>query len=66
MYSPLEVDRIWGSFGSYYSIPEAILFYLLEGDYMLRAQGLLLSKFGSFWVAVRMPKPGVLKKGPPV
>ena len=31
-YSPPQVDRIWGRWGSYYNIPKAI-FYLLEGDY---------------------------------
>ena len=29
-YSPPEVDRIWGIWGSYYSVPKAI-FYLLKG-----------------------------------
>ena len=28
-YSPPEVDRIWGIWGSYYNIPKAIFF---EGD----------------------------------
>ena len=31
-YSPSEVDRIWGKWGSHY-IPKAI-FYLLKGDFM--------------------------------
>ena len=31
-YSPSQVDRIWGMWGSYYKIPKAI-FYLLKGDY---------------------------------
>ena len=31
-YSPPEVDRIWGIWGSYYNILKAI-FYLLKGDY---------------------------------
>ena len=31
-YSPPEVDRIWGIWGSYSNIPKAIL-YLLKGDY---------------------------------
>ena len=33
-YSPPEVDRIWGIWGSYYKKPKAI-FYLLQGDYTL-------------------------------
>ena len=33
-YSPPEVDRIWGVWGSYYNIFKAI-FYLLKGDYQL-------------------------------
>ena len=28
----IEVDRIWGIWGSYYNMPNAI-FYLLKGDY---------------------------------
>ena len=32
IYSPPQVERIWGTWGSYYSIPNAI-FYLLKGDY---------------------------------
>ena len=31
-YSPPSVDRIWGIWGFYYIIPEA-LFYLPKGDY---------------------------------
>ena len=31
-YSPPEVNRIWGIWGSYYNIPKA-MFYLLKGDY---------------------------------
>ena len=31
VYSPPQVDRIWGTWGSYYDIPKAI-FYLLTGD----------------------------------
>ena len=31
-YSPPEVDRIWGIWGSYHDIPKAI-FYLPKGDY---------------------------------
>ena len=31
-YSPPQVDRIRGIWGSYYIIPKAI-FYLLKGDY---------------------------------
>ena len=31
-YSPPEIDRLWGIWGSYFSIPKAI-FYLLKGDY---------------------------------
>ena len=31
-FSPPDVDRIWGTWGSYYNIPKAI-FYLLKGDY---------------------------------
>ena len=27
-----QVDRIWGIWGSYYNIPNAV-FYLLKGDY---------------------------------
>ena len=34
VYSPPEVDRIWGIWGSYYNIPIAIL-YVLKGDYRL-------------------------------
>ena len=34
-YSPPQVDRIWGIWGSSYSIPKAI-FNLLKGDYMLK------------------------------
>ena len=34
IYSPPEVDRIWGIWGSYYNIPKAI-FYLLKGHYRL-------------------------------
>ena len=30
-YSPPDVDRIWGIWGSYYNIPKAV-FYLLKGD----------------------------------
>ena len=30
-YSPPQVDRIWGTSGSYYNVPKAI-FYLLKGD----------------------------------
>ena len=33
-YSPPEVDRTWGIWGSYYNMPKAI-FYLLKGDYTL-------------------------------
>ena len=33
MYSPPQVDRIWGIWGSYFNIPKA-MFYLLKGDYM--------------------------------
>ena len=29
---PLKINRKWGIWGSYYSIPKAI-FYLLKGDY---------------------------------
>ena len=32
VYSPPEVDRIWGIRGSYSNIPKAIV-YLLKGDY---------------------------------
>ena len=32
IYSPPEVDRIWGISGSCHNIPKAI-FYLLKGDY---------------------------------
>ena len=32
VYSPPEVDRIWGIWGSYHTLPKAI-FYLLKGDY---------------------------------
>ena len=35
MYSPPQVDRIWGIWGSYSNIPEAIL-YLLQGDYTVK------------------------------
>ena len=31
-YSPPYVDRIWGIWGSYYSIPK-VIFYLLEAHY---------------------------------
>ena len=31
-YSPPEVERIWGMWGSYYNIPKPI-FYLLKGDH---------------------------------
>ena len=31
-HSPPYVDRIWGIWGSYYTIPQAI-FYLLKEDY---------------------------------
>ena len=31
LYSPPELHRIWGIWGSYYNIPEAIIFYLLQG-----------------------------------
>ena len=31
-YSPPEVDRIWGIWGSYCNIPKA-MFYLLKVDY---------------------------------
>ena len=31
VYSPPQVDRIWGTGRSYYHIPKAI-FYLLKGD----------------------------------
>ena len=34
-YSPPEVDRIWGIWGSYYNIPKAI-FYLPKGDYRVK------------------------------
>ena len=30
--SPSQVDRIWGIWGSYYTMPKAV-FYLLQGDY---------------------------------
>ena len=30
-YSPLQVNRKWGTWGSYYTMPNAI-FYLLNGD----------------------------------
>ena len=33
MYSLHEVDRIWGIWESYYTVPKDI-FYLLEGDYI--------------------------------
>ena len=33
-YSPPSVDRIWGIWGSSYTIPEATV-YLLKGDYMV-------------------------------
>ena len=32
IYSPPEVDRIWGMWGSYDNVPKAI-FYLLKGSY---------------------------------
>ena len=32
IYSPPQVDRIWGIWGSYYNMPKAI-FYVLKGDY---------------------------------
>ena len=32
VYSRPQVDRIWGTWGSYYNMPKAI-FYLLKGDY---------------------------------
>ena len=32
-YTPPEVDRIWGIWGSYHNIPKAI-FYLLKGVYI--------------------------------
>ena len=32
VYSPPEVDRMWGIWGSCYNTPKAI-FYLLKGDY---------------------------------
>ena len=31
-YSPPEVDRLWGMWGSYYILPKDI-FHLLKGDY---------------------------------
>ena len=34
-YSPPEVDRIWGIWGSYSNIPKGI-FYLLKGNYRCR------------------------------
>ena len=34
LYSPPEVDGIWGIWRSYSNIPNAI-FYLLKGDYTL-------------------------------
>ena len=35
-YSPRKVDRIWGIWGSYYTLPKAI-FHLLTGDYKPKA-----------------------------
>ena len=32
-FSPPQVDRLWGIWGSYYDIPKAIV-YLLKGGYM--------------------------------
>ena len=36
--APPKVDRIWGIWGSYYDMLEAI-FYLLKGDYEPRVLG---------------------------
>ena len=33
-YSPPQVDRNWGIWGSYYKIAK-VIFYLLKGDYIL-------------------------------
>ena len=44
-YSSRKVDRIWGIWGSYCNIPQAI-FYLLKGDYRDWGLGLRLSVFG--------------------
>ena len=41
VYSPPEVDRIEGIWGSDYNIPKAIL-YLLKGDYRFQDLGPLL------------------------
>ena len=48
-YSPPEVDRIWGIWGSYYDIPKTI-FYLLKGDYIWMIAG--------FCVIVSYQEPG--------
>ena len=37
VYSPAQVDRIWGIWGSYFNIPKAI-FCLLKGDYRFGVQ----------------------------
>ena len=39
-YSPPSVDRIWGIWGSYYTIPKAI-FDLLKWDYKYLGRGVL-------------------------
>ena len=37
-YSPPQVDRMWGTWGSYHAIPKAI--YLLKGDYRGLSSGI--------------------------
>ena len=47
---PLLVDRIWVIWGSYFNIPKAI-FYLLQGDYILRA---LMGEWGGSNIGIIM------------
>ena len=46
-YSTPQVDRIWGIWGSYYSIPKAI-FYLLKGGLYIIPGPLIWFKVYSF------------------
>ena len=57
VYSPPQVDRIWGIRGSYCNIPKAT-FHLLKGDYTLNPKPYLLK--GGYTL---YPKPYLLKGG---
>ena len=53
LYSPPQVGKIWGIWGSYYGIPEAT-FYLLKADYRLMLRWVYLKAQESWQLGFRI------------